>query len=189
MSRMGRQRQPEIRQRLLDSCTDHTLAHGLPDRLTPLAAAVGVSARMLVYHFGTKEDLQRAILRRARQRQVEVFGDLLRLRPDEPYPTTLQRAWIAMSGAPGLPFRGLFGPLRESTEQQLWPDFRREATTDWLAPLEAGLRSIGRPGAATLALAVIRGLFLDLEATGDTVRADQAFTGFLGMLHQAPAPH
>lgn len=74
-----------------------------------------------------------------------------------------------MTGPHGRPYLRMFGQLRESTEQHLWPDFRREATTDWLAPLEAGLGSSGgRPGHATLVLAVARGLLLDLDATGDT---------------------
>ena len=179
MAGMGRQQQPEIRERLLDSCTDHALRRGLPERLAPLAAAVGVSGRMLVYHFGTKEALQRAILRRARQRQVETFGDLLRVRTGEPYLRTLNEAWLAISGPPGRPFIGLFGRLREDTEQRLWPDFRREATTEWLAPLAAGMGSIGRPELATLVLAVIRGLIMDLEATDDSARVDQAFAAFL----------
>lgn len=75
----------------------------------------------------------------------------------------------------------MFGRLRESADQQLWPGFRR-TTTDWLAPLEDGLRSTGRPELATLVLAVIRGLFLDLDATGDTSRTDAAFEQFLSTL-------
>ncbi|MGW3288682.1 hypothetical protein ACWDR3_28990 [Streptomyces sp. NPDC001002] len=49
-----------------DACADHALAHGLPDRLEPLATATGTSARMLIYHFGTRDALLRAILGRAR---------------------------------------------------------------------------------------------------------------------------
>jgi hypothetical protein len=76
----------------------------------------------------------------------------------------------------------MFGKLRENAEQRLWPGFRREATTDWLHPLEDGMRSIGRPELATLVLAVIRGLIMDIEATGDVSRADQAFDDFLAAL-------
>jgi len=119
---MGRQRQPEIRQRLLDACTEHALADGLPDRLAPLAAAAGTSDRMLLYHFGSR-DLPRAVLAHARQRQLETFGDLLHVRANEPYATTLGRAWTVMSGPHGQPYLRMFGQLRESTEQQLWPDF------------------------------------------------------------------
>lgn len=181
---MGRRPQPAIKERLLEACTDHVLQHGLPDRLAPLAAATGASARMLLYHFGTRDALLRAILGRARERQLAAFGELLRPRESEPYSMTLQRAWTAMIGAHGWPYLRLFGQLRDRAEQQLWPDFPRAATTDWLAPLEAGLRTVGRPEHATLVLAVIRGLLLDLNATGDTARTDRAFALFVNGLQQ-----
>ncbi|TQM10910.1 TetR/AcrR family transcriptional regulator [Pseudonocardia kunmingensis] len=179
---MGRRPQPEIKERLLDACTDHALEHGLPDRLEPLASAAGTSARMLIYHFGTRDALLRAVLGRARKRQLAAFGDLLRVRPDEPYTATLASAWTAMTGPEGQPYLRMFGQLRESSAQQLWPDFRRVATTDWLGPLEEGLRSIGRPELATLLLAVIRGLLMDLDATADRARTDRAFSDFLSTL-------
>ncbi|MFF3000955.1 TetR/AcrR family transcriptional regulator [Streptomyces sp. NPDC057950] len=177
---MGRRPQPHIKQRLLEACADYALAHGLPDRLDPLATATGTSSRMLIYHFGTRDALLRAVLGHARQRQLDTFGELLRVRPDEPYTATLSRAWTSITGPGGQPYLRMFGRLRESAEQQLWPDFRRTATTDWLGPLEDGLRSIGRADLATLVLAVIRGLLTDLDATGDTARTDQAFRDFLG---------
>lgn len=179
---MGRHKQPGIRDRILDACADHALAHGLPDRLEPLAAASGTSARMLIYHFGTKDALLRETLGRARRRQREFFGELVSPRADEPYPTTLRRAWRVMTGPEGLPYLSMFGRLREDAEQQLWPDFRREATTDWLRPFEDGMRSIGRPELGTLVLAVVRGLIMDIEATGDVPRADRAFDDFLAAL-------
>jgi AcrR family transcriptional regulator len=183
---MGRRPQPQIREQLLDACTDHALAHGLPDRLEPLVAATGTSARMLIYHFGSRDGLLRAVLQHARQRQLDTFGDLLRGRSDEPYILTLERAWKVIAGADGRPYLRVFNTLRENAEQQLWPGFRRTATTDWLEPLEDGLRSLGRPELATLVLAVIRGLLIDLDATGDTARTERAFRDFLGALDSLP---
>ncbi|MGX1510222.1 hypothetical protein [Streptomyces collinus] len=87
-----------------------------------------------------------------------------------------------MTGPAGRPYLTMFGRLRENTEQQLWPGFGRESTTDWLRPLEDGLRSIGRPELATLVLAVVRGLIMDIETTGDVPRADRAFEDFLAAL-------
>ena len=184
---MGRHRQPEIRQRLLDACTDHALEHGLPDRLGPLAAAAGTSNRMLIYHFGTRDGLLREILGHARERQVEAFTELLRVRPDEPYSATLREAWSAMTGPDGRHYLRMFGRLHDTAGEPLWPGFRRTATTDWLAPLEEGMGSLGRPELATVVLAVIRGLLMDLDATGDTARTDQAFTDFVSTLGGAPA--
>ena len=90
---MGRHKQPEIRDRILDACVDHALAHGLPDRLEPFAAASGASTRMLIYHFGTRDALLRETLARARRRQRGFLGDLVSARPGEPYLSTLRRAW------------------------------------------------------------------------------------------------
>lgn len=186
---MGRRPQPEIKERLLDACTDYALENGLPDKLEPLACAAGTSARMLIYHFGTRDTLLRAVLGRARQRQLAIFGDLLRVRADQPYTDTLMSAWTFMTGPEGQPYLRMFGQLRESAAQQLWPGFRRVATTDWLGPLEEGLRSIERPELATLLLAVIRGLLMDLEATADRTRTDRAFSDFVRSLeHHLPQP-
>lgn len=176
---MGRYPQPEIKQRLLAACADYALEHGLPDRLEPLAAAAGASNRMLIYHFGTRNGLLLQVLREARQRQVQAWSELLRPRLDEPYRQTLQQAWNVMSGPQGQPYLRVFSPLHDAAGEPLWPGFRRIATTDWLAPLEAGMGSIGRPELATVVLAVIRGLLMDLEATGDAERTDHAFHAFL----------
>jgi len=185
---MGRHPQPDIKNDLLEACTDYALAHGLPEKLGPLATGTGTSARMLIYHFGTRDALLLAILGHARQRQRETWGELLRAGPDEPYAVTLGRAWTSITGPDGQPYLRMFSQLRDSSEQQLWPDFRRTATTDWLVPLEDGLRSIGRPDLATLVLAVIRGLLMDLDATGDATRANRAFHDFLGAIEQLSAP-
>ena len=127
----------------------------------------------------TRDALLRAVLGQARQRQLDAFGALLRARPGEAYPTTLARAWSSMTGPDGRPFLRMFGQ-----PQPLWPDFRRAATTDWLEPLADGLRTIGRAEQATLVLAVIRGLLMDLDATADTTRTAEAFHQFLGTLER-----
>ena len=137
---------------------------------------------MLIYHFGTRDGLLREVLGRARARQLEVFRELMRVRPEEPYTATLARAWSGMTGPHGQPFLRMFGRLHDTAGGPLWPGFRREATTDWLGPLEEGMASLGRPGQATLVLAVVRGLLQDLDATGDRERTDRAFADLLDAL-------
>ncbi len=150
--------------------------------MEPFAVAAATSTRMLIYHFGTRENLLREVLGQARLRQRRFFGELLQVQPAQPYLATLREAWPAMTGPAGRPYLDLFGRLREDAEQKLWPGFQREATTDWLAPLAEGLASIGRSELATLVLAVIRGLIIDLEATADAARVDNAFAEFLSIL-------
>jgi AcrR family transcriptional regulator len=172
---VGRRPQPQIKEELLEACVEHALTHGLPEQLAPLVTATGTSARMLLYHFGTRDALLRAVLERARERQLAVFGDLLRARPGEPYVTTLTRAWGAISGADGGPYLRMFGRSPDTPVHRRWPGFEQQATTDWLQPLAEGLDTLGRPELATLVLATIRGLLLDLAATGDRGRTDRAF--------------
>lgn len=176
---MGRQKQPAIAEDLLDQCAEYALAHGLPDGLEPFAQATGTSARMLLYHFGTRDELFRAVLRRAREMHLASFGEPLRVVPGESYTHTLAAAWVGMTEPEGQSFLRMFTQLPEQRENSLWPGFRARATNDWLPLLAQGLSTIDPPPSETLVLAVIRGLIMDLDATADFRRVDQAFTKFL----------
>ena len=113
-----------------------------------------------------------------------------RVRDGERWTVTLERAWASISGPGGRqPYLRMFTPLRESAEQRLWPGFARAATTGWLGPLEESLATVGRPELATLVLAVVRGLLMDLDATGDTARTDAAFRDLLDTLEHLPDCH
>ena len=59
------------RQELADAATDYVLEHGLIGlTLRPLAAAIGTSDRMLLYHFRDKDDLVATVLRVASDQAV-----------------------------------------------------------------------------------------------------------------------
>ncbi len=67
----------EIRQDLLDRATDHVLAEGLIGlSLRPLAAAIGTSDRMLIYHFGTRDALVSEIVINSALRSHEAIDAL-----------------------------------------------------------------------------------------------------------------
>ena len=67
----------EIRQDLLDRATDHVLAEGLIGlSLRPLAAAIGTSDRMLIYHFGSRDALVSQIVINS-SRRSQAFVDAL----------------------------------------------------------------------------------------------------------------
>src|SRR6187455_705660 len=62
---------------LAEEATDYVLEHGLIDlSLRPLAAALGTSDRMLLYHFRDKLDLVATILRVSNDRSVKGIRDL-----------------------------------------------------------------------------------------------------------------
>jgi AcrR family transcriptional regulator len=69
--RMGR------RDDLAEQATDYVLEHGLIGlSLRPLAAALGTSDRMLIYHFGDKDALVADVIARSTRRAVDVVESL-----------------------------------------------------------------------------------------------------------------
>jgi hypothetical protein len=103
-----------------------------------------------------------------------------------------RRLWLGRAaqgpGDGGGPYLRIFSRLHDSAGEPLSPGFRRTPTTDWLAPLEDGMRRLGRPEPATVVLAVIRVLLMDLDVTGDTARTHRAFTDFLTTIDSAGQP-
>src|ERR1700685_3703287 len=72
---VGRPVNYQRRAELLDAAVEYAIEHGFSElSWRPVAAALGVSTSTLVHHFGTKEQMLEAILRRLRER---VFADLV----------------------------------------------------------------------------------------------------------------
>jgi AcrR family transcriptional regulator len=66
------------RAELFDACYAYLLEHGLAGlSLRPLAKATGTSPRVLLYLFGSKEQLVRELLARARREQVDLVARAL----------------------------------------------------------------------------------------------------------------
>ena len=65
------------RAELAEAATDHALEHGLIGlSLRPLAAALGTSDRMLLYHFDGKDDLIATVIETTSDRSVELIRGL-----------------------------------------------------------------------------------------------------------------
>ncbi len=176
--------QPESRRRaeLLDELLDYSATHGLSDvSLRPLASAVGSSPRMLLYFFGSKDGLVRAVHQHARELQLT----LVRQAVDEQSagPATLRALWAWLSDpAHHNVVRFFFESYARSLHDRAgsWRDFGRVSVDEWLPLVQ---RALGEAEAdATLVLAALRGLMLDLLATGDTARVNAAFERLLASL-------
>lgn len=65
------------REELLEAVVGHVMEHGLIGlTLRPLAAAVGTSDRMLIYHFGSRDELVSAVLGRCADLAIEALSAL-----------------------------------------------------------------------------------------------------------------
>ncbi len=82
------------RSELAEAATDYVLDHGIAGlSLRPLAAALGTSDRMLVYHFGSKDALVAELLERSSRRSVAVIAALPAARSPRTAVLELWRTW------------------------------------------------------------------------------------------------
>lgn len=170
---------------LLDKAYRYALEHGLGDlSLRPLATAIGSSPRVLLYLFGSKDGLIRALLSRARLDELSLLERAPR--PSETDPRGIDvmagQVWSWLCAAE---HRALLTLWVEGYAHSLvhpagpWAGFARATVEDWLTLLAAGQPAKERDtqagaGRRTLTLAVLRGALLDLLATGDVDRTTTA---------------
>jgi AcrR family transcriptional regulator len=172
------------RRNLLDATIDHVARHGVGElSLRQLAAALGTSHRMLIYHFGSKEGLLTEVVRVVEERQRDALADLdAGLSPVE----VARQFWARLTDESLRGNERLFFELYGQALQG------RPGTTalldgvidDWLAPISALSRRFGLPedqteAHARLGLAVARGLLLDLVTTGDVDAVNRAMELFI----------
>ncbi|MET7639535.1 TetR/AcrR family transcriptional regulator [Streptomyces sp. NPDC005438] len=167
---------------LLDAAYQYALTHGLTGlSLRPLAQAVGSSPRVLLFLFGSKDGLVRALLTRARAEELDLLDAVRREEPAD-LCATARRLWQWLAAAE---HRGLLTLWVEAYATSLvapegpWADFARETVTDWLDLLAAHQPATvrGTPAGAaerSRVLALLRGALLDLLATGDRERTTAA---------------
>jgi len=166
---MARPTDPRRRQDLLDQAVDYVLVHGLTTlSLRPLAAALGTDASVLLHHFGSKDQLLVLILNSVRDRLREVARHA-----DDSDPAAQVRAvWTWASDPQREPLYRLFfeayGLALRNPER--FGDFLDHVVADWIAQLTPA----ASPATATLAIATIRGLLLDLLTTGERARIEEA---------------
>ena len=166
------------RAELLDASYAYVLGHGINGlSLRPLAAAIGSSPRVLLYLFGSKENLLREVLARARGEQIAQLTSAFKVGgPGQGLDETAVHLW-RWSSAPEqramvrLTYEAFM--LSLSHEPGPWAGFAAEAAQDWLNLLIDAQVHVGRAKAearATRVLAMIRGLLIDLLACGDHER-------------------
>ena len=181
----------QARERLLTAAVEQAMRGGITDMsLRELAAAIGTSHRMLLYHFGSREGLLTAVAGAVEEAQRAVVSEWGITRANA------RRLWQHFSDPQLWPAERLFFELyahallaRPGTE-----GFLDHAVEPWVAALtpaiakEAGLDDQTARAEARLAVAVTRGLLLDVLATGDRVAVTEAFERYLDHTDQYVRP-
>ncbi|MGO8861409.1 MAG: TetR/AcrR family transcriptional regulator [Acidimicrobiales bacterium] len=174
---MARPPDPKRRQELLDGAVDYVVINGISDlSLRPLAVALGTQAPVLLHHFGTKEHLVEELLGCVRDR-LRTLG---RSAEAETHRSGLGAVWTWVSDPDQGPLMRLFfeayGLALRHPDRYV--DFLSHAVRDWLDEPLAAVDEIS----ATLAIATVTGLLLDLLTTGDRIRIEDAMERFVFLI-------
>src|SRR5690242_8148668 len=163
------------RERLLAAAVEQARRGGIADlSLRELAAAIGTSHRMLLYHFGSREGLLVAVVQAVEDAQRDFLGELIEANPLASRTEVLRIMWQRLADARYWPNERLFFELyvqalqgRPGTAGML-----EDVIDRWVRPMVEYARAHGldvrlAEADTRLGVAVMRGLLLDLLATRD----------------------
>jgi AcrR family transcriptional regulator len=147
-----------------------------------MAQALGVTHATLIRHFRSKDNLIHEVVDRIRQDFFTALEETYQLRDATTVRQFLDTAWALLKHpTEQRQFLLLFEVVALATRHpDSLGDISYRIVQEWLAPLEELLVTEGRSAEeattiATLALAQVRGLQLDLLLSGERSRADAAF--------------
>ncbi|QYN37635.1 TetR/AcrR family transcriptional regulator [Pseudonocardia sp. DSM 110487] len=177
--------EPE-RDRLLRLIADYVLEHGIAGMtLRGLGSAIGTNNRMLLYYFGSKEQLIGQALGEAAQRFPAFTAGMAALDdPAVPLVDRLLAAWQGIAAQENRPFLQLFFEVFGHAVHNpgRFDDFLARVGHDWTNQVAKALQAEGIPATEAVALAreivaVWRGLQFDLLSTGDAAAVAASYAG------------
>jgi len=157
-----------------------------------MASQLGVSVNALVHHFGSKDDLIVAALRRTETVQRDVEAQWLERRPDLSQADLLRAWWRWITATPqnlAVVRLGIEAAALDATITGLPRQVRGDQIGIWRSNIEQRLLAEGVEQStatieASLAKAMFTGLVVDLLATGHRARLTRALELGLERLEQ-----
>jgi len=167
---------------------DHVVRHGLADlSLRPLADAIGTSARLLIYHYKSKEALLGEVLDIMQTRLRQSFAELMQT-PMETNERPLRLFWNWAVDKKNFPYMKLLYELQmlAARSPATYGHYLQRNTVHWTDLIAQALPEGERTTAmSTLVGAVFDGLFLELISTGDRECGGQAIDHFIALVDDA----
>ncbi|GAA2371781.1 TetR family transcriptional regulator [Catellatospora methionotrophica] len=181
-------------QELLERVVTHAAAEGITGRsLRDIAAGVGTSHRMLLYHFGSREGLLAAVVGLIEQQQRDLLAELADRVAASGTPAEGTKAgelmlllWARLSDPELRPYVRLFFEVVGVAVHDApgTGGFLANLTGPWLDESEAVVRRLGLVvdrDALRLGVATCRGLLLELLAGADPQETDASYRLFVDM--------
>jgi AcrR family transcriptional regulator len=158
--------------------------HGLRRCLRPLGEQIGSSARLLIYHFGSKDGLIEAVMDEARLRTQTSFMALV---ADAGKERILKTFWAWATDRENSRYVRLLFEVQVLALQNpaAYARYVERSTSSWIALIEQVFpRSPNRRALATLCAAVMDGLMLEFLSTGDLKNTGAALDLFASLLQE-----
>ncbi len=176
----------ERREDLIERALEYFLANGLAGlSLRPLAEKIGTSARLLVYHFGSKDGLVAAVMNEVRARVQKSFVRFMNA-SDKKRPNRIMPAfWTWVIHPSNVRYMRLLFEVQILAIQnpKAYARYLEGTSSSWLDLIESSLPpSKDRRTIATLCTAVIDGLLIEYLSTRDQRRTTDALAHFNQLL-------
>jgi AcrR family transcriptional regulator len=170
---------------LLENLIAYLIRHGVADvSLRPMAAAVGTSARLLIFHFGSRERLLVAVLDEMQARLQRSLTELMASEPGVTRPAPLRLFWDwALKELNFAQLRVLYQlHILAAQDHRTYGRFLKRNSLNWLELVQSALKPAQRSSTlASLIVAVFDGLFIEVMSTGDRRRTTAAIDEFIVM--------
>ncbi|SIO35277.1 transcriptional regulator, TetR family [Paraburkholderia phenazinium] len=175
----------ERKDELIAKALDYFLEHGVADlSLRPLAAQIGSSSRLLIYHFGTKDELITTVMDEARLRIQQSFAAMM---SEGGKVNGMKTFWEWAVAPQNSPYMRLFFEVQMLAMQNpaAYARYVERNASSWQSMIENALPPTpDRRAVATLCGAVMDGLTLEFLNSGDLGRTTEALDIFGSMLKQ-----
>ena len=173
---------------LIDRAIDYLLKNGLAGlSLRPLAAGIGTSARLLVFHFGSKEGLIEEVLGEVQERLRKSLAAVASAKSLVAGEAPMKRCWRWASGKRNLPYLRLLYEAHFIVVRVpgTYERYLNRSSLNWIEFIASRLpESISSAAMATLCGAVFDGLIVELLSTGDLRRTTRALDDFIALLRR-----
>lgn len=173
------------KEEILGAVIDYILEHGVSDlSLRPLAGATGTQARLLIYHFGSKEALIIEAMGQIQHRAQRGFLAVIGKRTPRTPGDLARRFWAWATDKKNEGIARLFFEVHGLAlhSPRRYASYAQESAVNWREMVMRVLPRCGGPARreaiATVIVGALDGLLLDYLSTGDLARTSAALNLF-----------
>ncbi len=180
---------PTIKAALLERVLEYLLKNGISNfSLRPLADATGTNARMLIYHFGSKEQLIVGALTLAQTKQIAILSSSPE--PEANTQAELMSLWGWFTSESFVPFVKLLFEVevQAMNGNALYTEFAHQTLNGWVGFTQGRLPNCDAT-TANLIVNAFSGLLLDRLVTNDFRRTDASFEAFASLIGKEELQH